>query len=268
MDFYMSATRRTRVGHEYERGSGLGASQLRHSRSMAAVFTPLRSGSLVDEISDRIVAAVESGLLVPGQRLPNEAEFAAALGVSVVTIRESLARLRSANIIVTTRGRTGGSFISQDVRMSTKRAYHRLAELTRVEINEYGLHYQALAVGVARLAARRASRTDIGELGMFLRADTDEPGDWRIIEAEFVLEVAAVARSARLARELLRLQAEMGTVPLLPNCDPAYRERSAGLRADVVRAIASGDPAAADTAMDTLVTAATERLLVEHAARS
>ena len=59
------------------------------SRSLAAVFTLIKSRGLVDEVCGRIEQAVETGLLTSGQRLPNETELAAALGVSAVTAREA-----------------------------------------------------------------------------------------------------------------------------------------------------------------------------------
>ena len=54
------------------------------------MFTPIKSRGLVDEVCGRIEQAVETGLLTSGQRLPNETELAAALGVSAVTAREAL----------------------------------------------------------------------------------------------------------------------------------------------------------------------------------
>ena len=85
------------------------------SRGLAAVFSPLRSSGLAEQVVERIEQAVETGLLVSGQRLPSEVELAAALGVSPVTAREALSSLRARGLITTTRGRNGGSFVAEDV---------------------------------------------------------------------------------------------------------------------------------------------------------
>lgn len=235
------------------------------SRSFAAVFTPLRSRGLVEEISVRVESAVDTGLLIAGQRLPNETELAAALGVSLVTTREALSRLRARGIVVTTRGRNGGSFIADGVRGSLDRAQQRLAQLTKVEISDIGLHYEALAGTAARVAARRASLTDVVGIRSFLRADSDDVADWRLIDSEFALEVAAAARTARLTRALLELQAELGSVTLLPYVDSYFCEQSAIRRGEVAAAIESHDADAADCAMRTLVGATVDELLQQRA---
>ncbi|MGB3604295.1 FadR/GntR family transcriptional regulator [Gordonia sp. (in: high G+C Gram-positive bacteria)] len=239
------------------------------SRSTSAVFTPLRSGSLVDQISDRIAESAESGVLRPGQRLPNEVEFAAALGVSPLTVREALARLRDAEIVVTTRGRTGGSFISAGLAPSTERAEARLRETSRTDIFEMGAHYEALAVGCARAAARRASPSDLKLLGDLI-GDPDspdveqDPTTWRQLETEFLVEVAAAARIARLARALIQAQSELGCLTYLPNTDPDYRRESCAHRSAVLAAIAEGSEANAESAIRALITHTVNWLLIRR----
>lgn len=235
------------------------------SRSAAAVFTPLRQRGLVEEISARVEAAVDTGLLIAGQRLPNETELAAALGVSVVTTREALARLRARDVVVTTRGRSGGSFIADGVRGSLDRARTRLGGLTKVELSDLGLHYEAIASTAARVAARRASVSDLVGIRSFLRADSDDSADWRLVDSEFALEVAAVARTARLTRALLELQAEIGSITLLPYTKPDFREQSVIAREGVATAIESHDADAADRAMRRLIGDVVEDLLTQRA---
>jgi GntR family transcriptional repressor for pyruvate dehydrogenase complex len=63
---------------------------------------------LADELRDDIT----SGRLQPGERLPPEPELCVRTGVSRSTVREALRLLASQHLIVTTRGVTGGSFVS------------------------------------------------------------------------------------------------------------------------------------------------------------
>ncbi|WP_026553731.1 FadR/GntR family transcriptional regulator [Arthrobacter sp. 35W] len=241
-------------------------SPLGASRSLAAVFTPIKSGGLVDEVCQRIELAVETGLLTSGQRLPNEVELAAALGVSAVTAREALSQLRGQGLIRTARGRSGGSFVADDALPSLVRAREKLRGLTRLQISDLGLHYQAIAVACAGVAARRADANDVEALRYFVRPETDTPLSWRLASSEFLLEIAAVARSARLARELLRLQADLGTLTLLPFGDREFCEHAATLSEAVTDAIAARDPMAAESRTKELVSATINWLLAAHAA--
>lgn len=63
---------------------------------------------VADQLKDQIV----TGELAAGARLPNETELARLFGVSRSTVREALRLLASQHLIDTTRGVTGGSFVS------------------------------------------------------------------------------------------------------------------------------------------------------------
>jgi len=63
---------------------------------------------LAGALRSRIV----SGELAPGERLPNEQELSAEFGVGRSTVREALRALASQDLIQTTRGVSGGSFVS------------------------------------------------------------------------------------------------------------------------------------------------------------
>ncbi|MBP2411813.1 DNA-binding FadR family transcriptional regulator [Arthrobacter stackebrandtii] len=244
-------------------------SPLGASRSLAAVFTPIKSGGLVDEVCRRIELAVESGLLASGQRLPNEIELAAALGVSAVTAREALSQLRGQGLIRTTRGRSGGSFVTENSFPSAGRAREKLLGLTRLQITDLGLHFQAIAVACAGVAARRSSTEDVEALRQYIRPETAAGESatafaWRLSAAEFLLELASVARSARLARELLHLQADVGTMTLLPFEDPGFCEKTAAMNHAITEAVATHDSEAAEARTKELTTATTNWLLAEH----
>lgn len=271
-------------------------SPLGASRSLAAVFTPIKSGGLVDEVCRRIELAVETGLLVSGQRLPNEIELASALGVSAVTTREALSQLRGQGLIRTVRGRSGGSFIAEDALPSHERARERLLSLTRLQITDLGLHYQAIAATCAGVAAKRAGDDDIEAMREHIRpagaeagpedsetgsggaeaaeaggAETSGPGaatalEWRLSASEFLLELAAAARSARLARELLRIQVDMGTLTLLPFGDPVFCERTAALNEAITEAVARHDAPEAEARTKELIHLTTTWLLAELSA--
>ncbi|MHA7180377.1 FadR/GntR family transcriptional regulator [Arthrobacter sp. MDB2-24] len=223
------------------------------SRGLSAVFAPIRTGGLAEEVTRRIEQALETGLLRGGQRLPREVELAAALGVSPVTAREALSILRERGLITTVRGRNGGSFIIDGYLPSTDLALQNLQATTRLQINDLGLHYEAIASACAGIAARRADAADLHRLHQYLRPHEDTLLSWRLVDSEFMLEVGAIARSARLGRELVRMQADLGTLTVLPYTDDVFRESSVEHRNEVAGAIGEGDVLAAQNATRDLI---------------
>jgi DNA-binding GntR family transcriptional regulator len=64
---------------------------------------------VADQLRDRIL----DGSLTSGDRLPTEIELSEIFGVSRSTIREALRVLASKDLIRTTRGTTGGTFVAR-----------------------------------------------------------------------------------------------------------------------------------------------------------
>ena len=64
-----------------------------------------------EELADRLRSRILSGELKPGDRLPVEPDLSAEFGVSRSTVREALRVLSSQNLVATTRGVSGGSFV-------------------------------------------------------------------------------------------------------------------------------------------------------------
>lgn len=60
-----------------------------------------------------LAGAIGSGDLATGDKLPPEGELAAALGVSRMTLRQSLAALESRGLVLRRRGRAGGTFAAR-----------------------------------------------------------------------------------------------------------------------------------------------------------
>jgi GntR family transcriptional regulator, transcriptional repressor for pyruvate dehydrogenase complex len=65
------------------------------------------------QVADQLRTLIIQGELVSGDRLPPEAELGSSFGVSRSTVREALRSLASQGLIETTRGTTGGTFVSR-----------------------------------------------------------------------------------------------------------------------------------------------------------
>jgi DNA-binding FadR family transcriptional regulator len=207
----------------------------------AAVFAPIAGGGRAELVAQRLSDAIDLGLLSGGEKLPSEAAMARQFGVATVTAREALESLRERGLVETRRGRDGGSFVIATGTRAARIA-RRVAQLSRVELRDMGVHYAAIAGAAAELAADRSTDDDIRRLRETVDAvDADDETSARRGEGTFRLEVAALSQSARLVREELRLQSEFA--PLLWWClrDPEQRRASRDEHLAVVAAIEAMD---------------------------
>ena len=70
-----------------------------------------RGHKTYQQIIMHIRGAISSGELRPGDRLPPETELARSLGVSRPTVREALKVLEALNLLESSTGPTGGTFV-------------------------------------------------------------------------------------------------------------------------------------------------------------
>lgn len=180
----------------------------------AAVFAPLTAEGRVEVVTRRLSDAIELGLLPGGTLLPSEADLADRLGVATATVREALGALREEHLIRTRRGRGGGSFVLAPADGGRAALMRRLAHLGSGEVRDLADHYAVINGACAALAAERADADDLAQLERLSAVGEDQDtATLRRAEANFHVQLAASAQSARLTRAELALQAEVG--PLL-----------------------------------------------------
>jgi DNA-binding FadR family transcriptional regulator len=235
------------------------------SPARAAIFSPIGDEGRAILVERRIAEAIRTGLLADGERLPTEAELAQLFGVAPVTAREALVALRADGLLTTIRGRNGGSFVTAP--RGDELTHRRLAAMSRVELRDRASQYLVVLVGCAELAAERVDPDEVDYVRSLV-PDLGEPdvGVWRRAETEFWLAVAALTQSARLTREVIRLEADFGTLLRLPLEEARHRAATAGRLADLADALESG---AADRAREltrTQLKEAIEGLADLHAA--
>jgi DNA-binding FadR family transcriptional regulator len=64
-----------------------------------------------EQIIAHVRGEISSGELRPGDRLPPETDLARSLGVSRPTVREALKVLEALNVLESSTGPTGGTFV-------------------------------------------------------------------------------------------------------------------------------------------------------------
>ena len=116
-----------------------------------------RKRNLVSELADAISRQIEEGKLQAGDRLPTEAELAAAAGVSRTVVREAVAALKAAKLVQTRQG--AGAFV---LPMPPKSDFFAALGSTEVEDIVAMLELRlAVEVEAASLAAIRRDEEDL-----------------------------------------------------------------------------------------------------------
>jgi GntR family transcriptional repressor for pyruvate dehydrogenase complex len=221
----------------------------RPTRLHSAVFQPIGDEGRAALVERRIAEAIMGGVLAAGERLPAETELAATFGVAPATAREALLALRERGLIVTRRGRNGGSFIA-DSADPVHFAIRALLDSSRVSLRDAAQHYLAITVACVDLAARRA---DPGEIAMIRarleRGENHDLAAWRRASDDAVIELAALSQSARLTREQMRLQGEFSPLLALLDTDLEARTEVRARLLEVLNAVGIGN---SDTAADAM----------------
>lgn len=209
------------------------------------------SGNAVETTFQQLATSIRLGVFADGEQLPPERELAERLGVSRVTLREAIADLRESGMVVTRRGRTGGSIVTYAGPQfpADARPIRRGAEL------EDALSFRRVVEPGAAFAAACADLT--AEQGRWLRAaeaevraSAAEAAAHRVADARLHLAIASLCGSAMLVEAVTRAQA---AVHELLTAIPVLRrniDHSCDDHARIVAAILDRRPEDARRAME------------------
>lgn len=132
-----------------------------------------------EQVAQQLRDLMVSGQLVPGERLPAEADLAALFGVGRTTIREGLRLLTSQQLLVTTRGVKGGTFVvtpeSDNISRYLETSIGLLAGTERMSVAELLEARECLELPAVRLAARRHGEADIEHLAATVATESSTP---------------------------------------------------------------------------------------------
>lgn len=175
----------------------------------------LGHGGSKTAIADHIASSISIGLISVGDRLPTEIELAQQFGIAVKTLRKALVVLRERGLVVTRRGRSGGTFVVNAPFLAETEARHRIAQTSLSALRDLGDEYFAVGRDVASLAAQRAWSKSLRRLRDLSEqvVGSATPSEIASADSRFHIEIAVLSQSARLLRAVLRLQSEIN--PLL-----------------------------------------------------
>lgn len=114
--------------------------------------------SVPEVIIERILQAISSGDIRPGERLPTEPELARSLGVGRTSVREALGKLQMLGVIEVRRGL--GTFVTNTTTTDPKVAFLRWSAEHSDQVIDLFEVRMALEAAAAALAAVRANAAE------------------------------------------------------------------------------------------------------------
>lgn len=160
-----------------------------------------------EQVAEQIKDLIIKGELKVNQRLPSEGDLCVAFGVSRTTVREALRVLSSQNLVVTTRGAAGGSFIAHpspsQVSEYLEGSFGLLAgtsELVVEHLLEARILLEAPAAG---LAAKNRSQEQLARIHSLLQFDPDGANAGEIFSMNWDFHLAIIKSAGNSLIEVM-----------------------------------------------------------------
>jgi GntR family transcriptional repressor for pyruvate dehydrogenase complex len=177
--------------------------------ALDAVFKPVQPPTTFEETVERLGTAIRLGLLPPGTRLPSERELADELRISRSTLRQALTTLVQSGHLVALRGRSGGTFVSEEPPLTRETEGPPLGSEARAVL-DYRL---VVETGATVLAVERAEEKDLDGLDRLTADMTLTQGAsfevYRRADVRFHIGLAEACHSPRLVAAMTDVQGQM-----------------------------------------------------------
>jgi DNA-binding FadR family transcriptional regulator len=177
-----------------------------YDAAVESVFKPVRPPTTFEETVERLGTAIRAGLLPAGSRLPAERTLADQLGISRSTLRSALTTLVQSGHLVSLRGRSGGTFVSERPPLAeTDGAPLGAAARAALDMRV------AIETGATLLATERATRHQLDrldELAARMR-QVDDFEIYRRADIRFHIGIAEAAASPRLVSSMTEVQGQV-----------------------------------------------------------
>ena len=215
--------------------------------SPGTVFAPVRSQTAFEETVERFGTAIKLGLLPPGTRLPAERELCTRLGIARSTLRQALTALTQSGHVHATRGRGGGTFVSDPQPPADPPSPEMLARW-----RETCDRRLAVELGIALLAAERAQPEHVAALEQLvveLGGLLEDFAAYRQADIRLHVGLAEAADSPSLVRATTETQGAMTDLIAYIAHPPQVLASSNAQHRRLVRAVSRGDSQRAMRAM-------------------
>jgi GntR family transcriptional regulator, transcriptional repressor for pyruvate dehydrogenase complex len=228
------------------------------------MFSSVRTPRVYEHIVAQIERAIYESRLQQGDKLPPERELVRQFSASRVAVREALRALEHRGFVEVRQGSAGGYFIREVDSGPLMRDFQTLFRLRRVSLAQLLEARLLVEPEIARLAALRATESDLKGLRAALdeRAEHTAAGrHGRLLDTEFHRLVAEAGRNpvhAAVTQALMDLEVDV-VVPKLDLGVDSSRALDAAHR-EIFDAILARQPERAALAMGRHIRDIEERL--------
>jgi len=220
--------------------------------------------TLSDQVSQALLARIESGQLRAGEKLPPEATLAPEFGVSRTVVREAISRLKHGGLLESRQG--SGVFVSLQPAISPLKIEDSVIESREALLQIVELR-RAIESETAALAAQRRSKAQLAEIEVAFRAIDAEVaggGDGVAADVAFHRAIAQATRNPYFLKTLEFLTQYLTSATRMTRANEARRiEFMRQVREEhgaIVEAIRRRDAVAARNAAATHMFNAAKRL--------
>lgn len=162
-----------------------------------------------EQIITHIREAISSGKLHPGDRLPPEVDLARSLGVSRPTVREALKVLEALNVLESSTGPTGGTFVKPldgaGVADYLMDSISLLLDVQGLTLEELWVARGAIEIPVAGMAALKRTEQDLVVLRGIIESDEHRDFHAYFPDITFHTTIAEASRNRLLSLFMLSI---------------------------------------------------------------
>ena len=215
---------------------------------------PIHTLSKPEAVAQRIIQMIDQGIWKAGDQLPSQRQLAQELDVGFSSLREALQTLQGMGVLELRHGQ--GTFVSNNPSQIVERCLNLALVLDKEMMTDFMDARRAIEGGLAYLAARRATREQIDQLGLLLaglKEAIDAGDDGRVEEFDLpfhhlIAEMSGSNILQFLSNSLFETLEEF--VRIVPHTPNGWQHH-----AEVCAAIEAHDPNASEKAMQDLVDA-------------
>jgi GntR family transcriptional regulator, transcriptional repressor for pyruvate dehydrogenase complex len=226
-------------------------------------FTPVKQNRIAVEIVNQLKAAIFSGRLKPGERLPTERQLTEQFKVSRVVVREAVRELEIKGLVKILQGPAGGAYLTDLSFDHLNNAFLDLFHYSKLSVAELTRTRILIECEIVRAAAAKVDAEFARRLQDALDAEQHERlshSDFvasRIMIHHILAEMSGNRLVQAIASSLFRLTAEVILV-VKPAKKVIHRPEE---HAEIIRAVLSHDPDTAASAMKRHLESMAERLI-------
>ncbi len=175
-----------------------------------------RAGKTYERIIEHIRGEISSKKLRPGDRLPPEAMLARSLGVSRPTVREALKALEALNVLESSTGPTGGTFVrlldSAGVAEYLKDSITLLLDIDELSLEELWSVREAIEIQAVGMAALRRTEQDLATMQRIIESDDYKDFDAYFPDITFHRAIANASKNRLLSLFMLSIHMTVRTL--------------------------------------------------------